>query len=342
MKRFALATLIFGLLALLGCNFDNEQGILMAAGSYGDLAVVVSDAQSQPLAARFVANINTSKIFVIKEETVFTPDILLPDRLDMAKNYKNIVLLLRIGDGGAVEKEVRKMVSDETWNRLASGGGGMVQLNDPWATYQTVLIVASRDRNSLGSFLRQKSEAIRVLFEESSRDRILRRYRYTGLDTRLMNAYRDQFGFSLEIPTEFKQNQIQPKGFPGLELLQASPSRGITISWLATEDADWLMGQQEALLAMRQDMGTKLHNEDVIPESLVWSEAKLGQYDVIKLEGAWTSRRFAGGGAFWCYFIPQPQRNRVICLDLLAYAPGMDKMPMFRKLDAIASTFNFN
>jgi hypothetical protein len=59
----------------------------------------------------------------------------------------------------------------------------------------------------------------------------------------------------------------------------------------------------------------------------------------VKLEGAWTSNRFAGGGPFWCYFIPDPDRGRLFCLDLLVYAPGMDKMDFFRRMEAIAGTF---
>ncbi len=341
MKRISLVVVLMALLASLGCGFDKEKGILMAAGSYGDLAVVVSDRNLEPLAARFVAGLNLKKTFIIKEEGLFNPDIFLPNQLDMGKGYKNAILLVRIGDGGPVEKIVRKKLSDETWARLATGAGGMVQLNDPWATYQTVLVVASQDRNSLSSLLRNKTDKIRDLLEESSRQRILRRNRYNGLDTSLMNAYRERFGFSLEIPKEFVQNQFQPKGFPGLELLKQSPSRGISISWMQTEDVDWLMEQRSALQLMRQEMGDKLHSEEIIPESLVWENTELGKMEVLKLEGAWTSKRFAGGGAFWCYFIPDPVNNRVICLDLLVYGPGLDKMPMFRNLAAIASSFTF-
>ncbi len=348
MKIFSRALVLPTLLSLVvgagltGCDFDKEKGILMAAGSYSDLAVVVSNPNVEPLAQRFVQGLNITKTFVIREESLFNPDIFQANQLNFAKDYKNTILLLRIGDGGPVEKTVHKLVSDETWNKLISGSGGMVQLNDPWSTYQTVLVVASKDRNSLSSLLTKKTAKIRKLFEDSSRQRILRRNRYNGLNTHLMNAYRERFGFSLEIPSEFQQNQLEPDGYPGLEMLQSAPSRGISISWLATEDVDWLMDQREALLVMRQEMGEKLHTEDIIPETLTWQEMELGGRDILKLEGAWTSRRFAGGGAFWCYFIPDPQRQRVICLDLLVYAPGMDKMVMFRGLEAIASTFTFH
>jgi hypothetical protein len=99
-------------------------------------------------------------------------------------------------------------------------------------------------------------------------------------------------------------------------------------------------GDREALLDMRVEMGERLHSEEIMPSSFRWSEAEIAGVKGLKLEGAWTSKDFTGGGAFWCYFIPDRRGNRLICLDLLAYAPGMDKMDFFRRLDAVASTFS--
>ncbi len=338
MKRLALVVLLPLLISLASCTTNSEQGILMAAGSYSDLAVVLSDARSEPLANRFLAAANPTTRFVIKEETLFRPDIYKPEALELARRYKNVLIVLRIGDGGPVQKEVKKLVSRETWQRLASGSGVMVQLNDPWSTYQTVLVVAAQDRNSLGSYLQNQASSIRAIFERTSRERILRRYRYTGLNTHQMNAYREQLGFSFEIPKEFKQNQFRPKGFNGLELIQKGPSRGITVTWTPHEKPEEALQDREFLLSLREVMGHKMHNEDLVSSTLVWSESTVGDHSAVKLEGAWNSNSFEGGGPFWCYFVADNQRGRVLCLDLLAYAPHMDKMPMFRRMSAIVST----
>lgn len=329
------ATLLFG-----GCGFDKNKGIFMAAGSYGDLAVVVSSDEIRPIADRFLAGFNITSTFIIKEEPHFNPDVFTPANSDLAKGYKNSLFIIRIGDGGDAEKAARKHISKEAWEKLKSGGGGIVQLNDPWSSYQLAIVVASRDRNSLGSILANNTERIRDLFEQSNRERILRRNRYEGLNTLLINANWDRFGFFMEVPGQYAQNQLQPGGFPGLEMMRNAPSRGISVSWLETDDPAWLLAEQEALLMMRQEMGRKLHNEDVVPESVFWSEAEIGGTACVKLEGAWNSRKFAGGGAFWTYFIPDAQSGRVFCVDLLVYAPGMDKMQFFRQMNAVASTFS--
>jgi len=320
---------------------DSEKGILMAAGSYGDLAVVLSDPSLRPVADRFMADMNPEKIFVIKPETLFKPDYFGPAQWELAKGYKNALFLVRIGDGGNAEKAARKLMSSDAWERLEAGGGGVVKVADPWSTYQQVVIVASRDRNYLGSMLTKNSEKIRDIFEDSNRERILRRHRYEGLNTALMDAYWDRYGVFMELPLEYRQNQLEPKGYQGLELMRNGPSRGISLGFYRAADPTALLGDQEGLAALRADLGEKLHDEEIIPSSFLWSPAEIGGVSCVKLEGAWTSNKFSGGGAFWCYFIPDSHRERIVVLDLLVYAPGMDKMGFFRRLDAVAGTFSF-
>jgi hypothetical protein len=327
-------------LILSGCGFDENKGIFMAPGSYSDLAVVVSSESLSPLANRFLDVLNTSKTFVIKEETNFIPDFYLPERWDLAKGYKNSIFLVRIGDGGPVEGAIRKSLPRETWERLAKGGGGVVKLNDPWASYQLAVVVASRDRNNLGSLLTKNTQQIREIFAKSSQERILRRNRYEGLNTPVMDDHWNRFGFFMEVPLDFERIQFLPDGYPGIELMKTGPSRGITVSWRDWPAAWSDLGEhKEELLALRTEMGERLHQEEIHPETLIWSEEELGNNPCLRLEGAWTGRKFSGGGAFWSFFVADPVKGRVYCIDLLVYAPGMDKMNFFRHLEAIASTF---
>ncbi|MCK9995831.1 MAG: DUF4837 family protein [Candidatus Krumholzibacteria bacterium] len=340
MMRFLAWLLPIAFLLFTGCGMDSEKGILMAAGAYGDLAVVMSDDALRPLAGRFMSEMNLEKTFVIKPETLFKPDYFGPGKWEFAKGYKNALFLVRIGDGGSAEKGARKLMSGDAWDRLTAGGGGIVKVIDPWSTYQQVVVVASRDRNNLGSILNKNAEKIRNIFEDSNRDRILRRNRYDGLNTAQMDVYWNRFGIFLEIPGEYLQNQFEPDGYPGLELMRNGPSRGISLAWSKSDDPAALLGDREAMAEFRILMGEKLHGEEIIPSSFVWSDAVIQGVTCAKLEGAWTSNKFSGGGAFWCYFIPDAERGRIFCLDLLVYAPGMDKMNFFRRMDAVARTFS--
>jgi hypothetical protein len=338
--RLSAWILLPALLLCGGCGIDREKGILMAAGSYGDLAVMMSDDGLRPVADRFLADMNTEMTFVIKPETLFRPDFFGPRRWEHGKGYKNVLMMVRIGDGGGVEKNARRLMSDAAWEQLVAGGGGVVKIHDPWNTYQFAVVVASRDRNNLSAILLKNAAKIREMIAEANRDRILRRNRYDGLNTAVMDALWRRHGFFLEVPGEYAQNQTEPDGFPGVELMRTGPSRGISISWFETDDPDALMADREALVALREDMGARLHDEEIIPSTFRWSAAERAGVAALKLEGAWTGRRFTGGGAFWCYFIPDRRAGRVICLDLLVYAPGLDKMDFFRRMDAVSSTFS--
>jgi hypothetical protein len=323
-----------------GCGMDKDKAILMAAGSYGDLAVVVSNNGMKPIADRFLTLLNQDITFVIKPEKLFKPEVYMPSERKYAEGFKNIIYLVHLGGGGSVEKLVRGKVSDEAMGQLESGGGGIVQIHDPYSTYQLMIVVASRDRNNLASILRKNSEHIREIIQNSSQERILRRFRYSRLNTPLMNKYWDEFGFMMEIPAVFSQNQIQPGGFQGVEIMQNGPSRGISVSWKEVDNPTELLSDRPALFAIREEMGHKMHDEEIIPSANMWSGARIQGVDGVKLQGAWNSNLFSGGGAFWSYFIPDEARGRLYCVDLLAYAPNREKLQYFRKMDAIVSTFS--
>ncbi|PIV82067.1 hypothetical protein COW53_00895 [bacterium CG17_big_fil_post_rev_8_21_14_2_50_64_8] len=335
-----IVCLLTALLAVSGCGMDAEKGILMAAGAYGDLAVVYADPGLDPVARQFATEVNEDQVFVIASETRFKIDIFPPENWDLAKGYKNAVFVTTAGDHGAVNKELRKLMSKEAWSQLQSGAGGLVQRKDPWATYQLLVVATGPDRNSLASLLHRNAARIRGMIESDSRTRILRHNRYEGLATGLMNSCWSRHGFYLEIPETFQLNQQGHDKVPGLELMETNPSRGITICWLDTEDPAGMLADRTRLVALRADMGRLFHHEDLVPESFTWSDGGPPGHPGVTLKGAWTGKTFAGGGPFWSYFLADKGRGRVYCIDLLTYAPGMDKMGFFRQMEAIATTFS--
>ena len=330
---------VFPVLPGAGCGLSSEKAILMAAGSYGDVAIALSDEALRPATERFLGAFNPEVTFVIQPETVFKVDVFGPDHLDAARGYKNVLLLVRMGSGNAVERQAKRLVSSEAWRKMEATGGGIVQVPDPWSTYQLAVVVVARDINGLGSILRNNPGKLRTIIEDSNRERILRRNRVEGLQTALADLYARELGFRLEIPAEFHQNQYRPDGYPGLELMATAPSRGITISWRDTPEPAAFLADAEVMAALRTEMGQVLHKEEIQPESFVWSRDTIGDRACVKLEGAWASTDFDGGGPFRCWFIPDPAHHRLYCVDLLVYAPGQDKMGYFRRLEAVLSTF---
>ena len=327
-------------LSLTACNLDRDEGILMAAGSYGDLAVVLSHDDLRPAVAPFLQELNTPVTFVIRQEKPFNIDVYGPDKWKLCRGYKNILLIVRLGDGGPVEEKVADLLSNETITRLREGRIGMVQRHDPFARYQFALVVASSDRNSLASLLRNNRQQIGDLLAEQIRERIQRRFRHTGLQDDLMTRYWQQYGFFIEMPLEYRQTQVEPEGFAGIEWMRTKPSRGITLAWRQVADPVSRLDDDAYLSEWRREMGHKLHNEDIVDLGLEWSEAKLGDIPAKLLAGSWASQVIDGGGPFRCYFFADTARQRIFCLDTLVFVPGEDKLPYFREMQAIAATFS--
>jgi len=295
LRTVRIACLLTALLVLGGCSMNSEKGILMAAGSYGDIAIVYSEPGLEPVARQFAGEVNEDQVFVIATESRFKIDIYPPEKMKLAEGYKNAIFLTTADGKGPVDKALRKLMSDDAWTKLQSGPGGLVQRKDPWATYQLLVVAAGPDRNGLASLLHRNAARIRNLIEEDSRTRILRRNRYNGLATELMNSCWDQYGFYLEIPATFKLTQQGHDGVPGLELMRTTPSRGITIIWRDTADPLAMLEDKDQLLDMRRTMGTMFHHEDLAPDSFTWSDEGLPGHAGVRLAGAWTGTTIEGG-----------------------------------------------
>jgi len=78
----------------------------------------------------------------------------------------------------------------------------------------------------------------------------------------------------------------------------------------------------------------------IYASTFIWDETEINGILAVEMKGAWNSHRFVGGGPFWCYFVPDLDRGRIYCIDLLVFAPGMEKMNFFRRMSAIVSTFS--
>jgi len=327
--------------ALVGC-VGREEAILMAPGSYGDVAIVVSTEEMKGALGGFIDEFNDEVTFVIAHEKRFNIDVFGPDQWHLCKAYKNVIFAIEPRRGGAVVDAVQDLVSRKDFARLAAGAQPLLYLDEPYAQYQFSAIVTGADRNTVISLLRRHAPEMRDMIERKSVERIRRRYLHDGLRTDLMTQLWNLHRFYLEVPQEYVLNQDRPGGYPAIELMQTGPSRGLTVAWREAPDPKALLADRDALVALRADIGRRMHAEEILPDTFVWREDVLGDAPALRLEGAWTSSDFAGGGAFWCWFIADPDGRRVFCLDALSYAPGMDKMEMFRRMRAVFQTFSLD
>jgi hypothetical protein len=338
-----LAAAGLSLLALgsVGCDLDRNEGVLMPAGSFGDLAVVVSDGDLLPGVRTFLSRLNAPLEFVIRQEPRFAVDVFGPDKWKLGRNYRNILYVVRFGDGGPVQHEAERLLHQETLARMRQGGV-VARFPEPYGRYQLAIFAGARDRNELFSLLNRSAEELRQSLEKSITERLQARFEHEGIPEDRVEELWRRFGFFLRLPASYRTNQVEPEGFSGVEWLRTGPSRGITMAWEPAPTGEAALADRQGLLDLRRRMGRIVHQEDVLEQGLSWSDTVLAGRPAVALEGAWAGRDFDGGGPFRCFFLTDPGGTRVFCLDLLVFAPGQDKLPYFRELQAIAWTLSFS
>ena len=60
------------------------------------------------------------------------------------------------------------------------------------------------------------------------------------------------------------------------------------------------------------------------------------------MEGYWSNTNDVAGGFYKTYFVHDERERLLWAVDLLVYAPGVPKHPLFRELLALAETFRYN
>jgi hypothetical protein len=315
--------------------------MLMAAGGYGDIAVLTSSEEVAEASRAALARINAPVDFIIKEEEPFKIDVFPGEKWKYGKNYKNLLIFVVWSDGGPLVKAVGQLVGAEDLTRLKQGDGGLVQVPEPYATFQLAIVVTAQDRNTLASLLRRNSDRIRELLETQGRERLRQQWaREGGTHEDLLQRYWRDHRFLLEVPRIYRENQSQPNGFPAIEWIRTGPTRGITLAWERAADPAALLADRDRLLALRRRMGETMHSETLDDRTFAWEDSRLGENPALKLTGLWISDEIQGGGVFWSYFLADERGGRVFCVDLLTYAPDMDKMPFFREMLAVGETFS--
>lgn len=337
-------------LSLAGCGDGGKSGgqstgksaMVSAVGSYGDVALVVSDPQLDPLLERARGLLSPDETFVLKTEPTYRFRTFTDRNWQDARNYRNVIMAVRWGDGGAVQNAAKKLLPKDALKRALAGRGEVFTVSNPWLHSQVAFVAVARDADALVTLLNRQAPALSTTLAADINRRIVEDHRQQGLLADPAARQQRRFGFSVELPAAYRENQSEPGGFPAVEWLRTDGStRGLTVSWEpATSPAAKLL-DQKFLVAMRERLGKAMHQETIEPGSFAWSQEKVAGLPAVKLAGSWVDAETQVGGPFRCYFVADPAGGRVYCFDLLVYAPQSEKMDDFRRLRAILETVSF-
>ncbi|HUF49901.1 MAG TPA: DUF4837 family protein [Longimicrobiales bacterium] len=321
------SALLFGALALLGCDGASRQ----AVGGADRVIVIAEDSLWNAIGDSLMAVLEP-RVFTVRDErtfevTRFSPfDPVWRDR----RMFRNVLVI-----GPA----------DAAWVEPVLGAGsaqdvnGVVQARDVWARNQRVTALVAADANAALTRAPLAAAAIDSVFRAD----VLRRMYTSSPDTLLRDTLRATHGFGILLPQVYASLAREP----GLVLYQNSTSVGgdLVRSVLITFRDGSQTPTQEAALAWRDSIGASAyrppHTTD--REHLRSAPVSVHGSDGIEVQGVWAGNdpSWPTGGPFLTRMMTCPARNRTYLLDAWVFAPGPNrsKYEYLIQLHTILNTF---
>ncbi len=327
----AASALACGLIAVLVVALAGCGGPVVSAAGESDDLVIIRDAGAAR-AARALRDALESPVAWLLDERAFQAAESSPDQFKRFTNRRHVVLVGIWGEGG-VERLVRRRVEG-----LEPGVSPRLEIvRDIWAKGQVVGVLMGRDETELIEHIEAAGDEILARFEgtavERSAENLCERASRTGIEA----ALADRFGWSLCPPKGYDLFSMNvDEGFAFFR--RTRPDRTVSIYW---QDGEAGFASAEFAIAKRGELGRRYFDGDEIEwrRELAVEAVEFAGRPAVRLSGWWGNRQLVGGGPFRTYCFFEPSQGRVYVIDVSLFAPGLDKVPLMRNLDAVAHTF---
>lgn len=310
------------------------------AGSYSEVLLVTEGGSNDPLARAMVPYLARPLDYYVSSDVQFKVSHARAARLEVVPQVKNIVFCGVVSPVSSVGRRIAEMLGPEVVHKVEEGKANFFKKNDLPGPGQLTVIVTAMSSEELIGVLEERGDEINEAIEQSCRER-LRRVLLKNRRSDLTRRFQREYGFEIQIPELYRL--LSDEGTPpGVELLRDGPPRSLGIFWLDRESAPTLEDGSELFDARARYVYAR-YDGDVMDSTRVRFEAaRLGRYPAIKMEGYWSNSRAVAGGYFRTYFVHEESEELTWAVDLLVFAPGLEKHPLFRELLAIAETFRYD
>ena len=331
-KLFAVPAILLTVLLLSACGCSQRK--LPALGPSNLLTIVTNlgpgDPAIQALEAAF-----TKPVTSVEEESRYSFEVHGPDGLARQRDSRNLALVADLSRRDAVSGKVREVLGKKRFAELL-GRAGWAVLPNVEALGQTMVVAAGPDSTAVLSLL--VAEAGRLyaradsMVTQGAGDIV-----YMNGDERAMGVYLDsKYGWTVRIPKGFKTVEDRKNRVVKLVSTDAQqPSRLFLAHWTPSKSAG---PDPEYCLKLRARLAWLYYDEDrVDPASTTVSEVAFQGRKAVRIEGIWQNEKHLIGGPFFtlCFV----DKGRLYLLDGVVFAPGMDKSPWLRQLEAVMLTF---
>jgi len=335
--RAGTLLILAALMALAGCS---EKRLVPAVGPYSDIYVFTETGRYDEALRAFGEQLSHPLHYAFDEENEFNVFLREGKTLKGNQDRKNILVLARVDREGDLRSAVRTILGREIFEKARSEGHLVLYREDLWARGQDVYFVLMDGHEQEEYVLARMAPTLRRRFRQSTLERY-RSYLLEARENKGGSKYLWQkYGFSLRYPKEYHLLQERPD-LGALELHRKDPSRVISVFWMSGMERRPTMADSLFLMSYRAGMVDTLWGDTMLAGEGGFQESELAGKPAIRQTGTWQNERDMTGGPFACYYLYDETRKRMLAVDLSLYAPGLEKHPYMRELEALATTFRY-
>jgi hypothetical protein len=320
--------------ALVFMGVGCDRPLSLAIGPAGDITVFSDRPAESPELATLVEGLEREVSFIGKPELTFNVELAGREGFDLRRHWRNLVFVGSLDEGSWVSEMIAGLLSEENMSDLRRGKQEVFFIKDRWAIGQMIAIISSAEGDELAAAV---EDNIGVLYEmmdraavENTRRILLRKDVKRDAARYLLSEY----GWSLTLPEGFEGTEDSEHGVAFFRTEE--PSRIILVHWRDEFEEDLT---PERCLAIRGEIAWNYYDEDRVDRELTTvSQSDFAGRDAVKLDGIWQNDKHVNGGPFRSYCFTEG--GRLYLIDMVLFAPGDDKLPYLRELEAIAMTFS--
>ena len=333
MKRLVLAPVVLlTALALLGCGCSHEK--LPALGPSNLLTIVTNLSPDDP-AIQAVKAAFTRPVVSVEEESRYSFEVHGAAGLARQRDSRNLVLVADLSRRDEVSRKVREVLGRDRAAGLLKRAGWVV-LPNVEALGQTMVVVAGSDGAGILRFLEAEAGELYARADSMVTQRAVDIVYMHGEDRAMSRYLESKNGWTVRIPKGFRAAEDRKNGV--VKLVSADnqePARLFLAYWTPSRssapDPDYCLKLRARLAWLYYD------GDRADPVSTSVSRTTFHGRKAVRIEGIWQNEKHLIGGPFFtvCFV----DKGRLYLLDGVVFAPGMDKSPWLRQLEALMLTF---
>jgi hypothetical protein len=296
-----------------------------AASTCSDVVIVCENGERDAAGRELASRLSRPVDYYIGEERPFDVTIIPASGAGARPDARTVVICGVAAPGTSVGRYIERLLGEQALARVRSE--------------QLTIVVAGATESDLMATVQTRGAEIAGIIERSCIER-LRRYFAERVDKALSRRLRETYGFSIDVPESYRL--LSENSDPGgVQLLCDGPARLLGVFWIGWPRAPTL-ADSSRLFDARARYVWGQYDGDVMDSTLVsFRVARLGEYPAIEMSGYWSNSRSVAGGCYITFWVYEERQKLLWAVDLLVFAPGMPKSPLFRELLAIAETFRY-